>query len=72
MFKPPVYGAYSELYAGLSPALTAADNGNHFVPWGRKGDLPCHLKDAMAPQNGQISTAQRFFSWAEEQTRPFL
>lgn len=33
MFKPAEYGAYSELFAALSPTLGKENNGGHIVPW---------------------------------------
>ncbi|KAI1303523.1 NAD(P)-binding protein [Xylaria venustula] len=32
----PVFGAYTELYAGLSPDLKMEHNGTYVIPWGRR------------------------------------
>jgi retinol dehydrogenase-12 len=73
VFKPCVYGAYSELYAGFSPDVTTQENGGHLMAWGRKAYLP---KDA---QNGLKSTAEggsgaagQFFEYCDREIKDFL
>jgi hypothetical protein len=31
----PIHGAYTELFAGLSPDVTLENNGAWIIPWGR-------------------------------------
>jgi NAD(P)-dependent dehydrogenase (short-subunit alcohol dehydrogenase family) len=33
--RPPKLGAYTLLYAGLSPEVTVENNGGYIIPWGR-------------------------------------
>lgn len=48
ILKPAIYGAYTELYAAVSPDLTLEnDNGSFIIPWGRKGVLPGHISKEM-------------------------
>jgi NAD(P)-dependent dehydrogenase (short-subunit alcohol dehydrogenase family) len=35
LLYPPKMGGYTELYAGLSPEITAKDQGGIIIPWGR-------------------------------------
>lgn len=70
VFKGPKYGAYTELYAGLAPNVKS---GDFVIPWGRKGDVPCHLKESTkAGKEGEKSVSAKFYEWCEEQVRPFI
>lgn len=44
LFQPLLYdakyGAYTELFAGLSEDLSMEDNGSYIIPWGRKHPAP--------------------------------
>jgi retinol dehydrogenase 12 len=37
MLYPAKYGAYTEMYAAISPDLTTENNGDYIVPWGYVG-----------------------------------
>ncbi|KAI9852089.1 MAG: hypothetical protein M1838_001886 [Thelocarpon superellum] len=39
LLHDPVYGAYTELFAGLSPDVTTEQNGAALIPWGRFHDF---------------------------------
>lgn len=72
VFRPPRYGADSELFAGLSPAITSAHTGRFAIPWGRLGNLPKHTSDAFTPnEEGGGSASKQFFDWCVEETAPF-
>ena len=68
------FGAYTELWAGLSPEITAKDNGGYIIPWGRlqqsspRKDIVEAMKD---PKDGGSSVAERFWEWCEEQSRQY-
>lgn len=69
----PVYGAYTELWAGLSPEVTVELNGSFVAPWGcvRK-----HLrKDLQVAQrskaDGGSGVAGEFWEWCEEQVKAY-
>ncbi|KAL3260167.1 NAD(P)-binding protein [Aspergillus welwitschiae] len=73
IFKGPRYGAYSELFAALSPEVTQEKNGAYIIPWGRFGPIPCHLqKGLVSKRDGGAGTAERFWSWCEKETAPYL
>ncbi|KAL9116585.1 MAG: hypothetical protein Q9187_006891 [Circinaria calcarea] len=60
---PPIYGAYTELYAGLSPDITQKDNGGWVSPWGR---LEPGRKDLLEPDLGR-----KFWEWTEKQVKEY-
>lgn len=73
IFKGPRYGAYSELFAALSPEVTKEKNGAYIIPWGRFGPIPCHLQKALvSKRDGGAGTAERFWAWCEKETDPYL
>ncbi len=73
LFKPPLYGAYSELFAALSPAVKAEHNGAFIIPWGRFGNIPAHIEKGLRTRaEGGAGTANIFWNWCERQTRPFM
>lgn len=73
MFKSPVYGAYSELYAGFSPEVTARENGGYFMAWGRKAYLPKESEDGLRSKaEGGTGLAEQFFEYCDRETNTFL
>jgi len=70
----PIDGAYTELFAGLSPQVTASHSGEYIIPWGRLGH-PLR-KDLLVAQKteseGGTGQADKFWTWTEEQVRPYL
>lgn len=81
MLHPPIYGAYTELFAGLSSEISAANN----AAWSKIADHPFSLKLALifivAPW-GRISEvrkdlrdhelARKYWEWSEEQVQDYL
>jgi len=73
VFKPAKYGAYTELFAGLSPDVTLEKNGAFLLPWGRFGDVPDHIEAGMKPrENGEMSLIQKFIRYCASQTSAFM
>jgi hypothetical protein len=73
IFKPCVYGAYSELYAGFSPEVTAKENGGHLMAWGRKASLPKELEDGLKSRSeGGTGAADKFFDYCDKEIKSFL
>jgi len=68
VFKGPKYGAYTELYAGLSPEVK---NGGYYIPWGRRGFAPPHVDASCKSTDGKPSVASRFYEWCERETAKF-
>ncbi|KAI1320751.1 hypothetical protein F5Y16DRAFT_389574 [Xylariaceae sp. FL0255] len=69
----PKKGAYTELFAGLSPEVTMDKTGGWIVPWGRfmgiRKDL---LQASKTKAEGGSGIAADFWDWSEEQVRPYL
>ncbi|KAI0467448.1 hypothetical protein F4859DRAFT_244838 [Xylaria cf. heliscus] len=77
MLHDPEFGAYTELFAGLSPELKIEHNGTYVIPWGRRRpDNEITRKDilkAMAPESeGGLGHAKKFWEWCEEQWKPHV
>ncbi|KAI8948656.1 hypothetical protein F4801DRAFT_556059 [Xylaria longipes] len=77
MLHDPEFGAYTELYAGLSPELKIEHNGTYVIPWGRRRpDSEITRKDilkAMAPESeGGLGHAKKLWEWCEEQWKPHV
>jgi len=73
VFKSPVYGAYSELYAGFSPDLKAEQNGGYVMAWGRSADLPDDItKGLKTKSEGGTGAAQIFQKYCECEVARFL
>lgn len=52
-------GAYSELFANLSPEVTKDKNGAYIIPFGRFGQIPDHIQKSINEGN-----ATRFYNWS--------
>ena len=69
-----IYGAYTELFAGLSPEITASKNGAYIIPWGRvaptlRQDLTLAQK---TKKEGGTGVAAQFWDWCEEQVKDYV
>ncbi|KAH7393399.1 hypothetical protein BKA64DRAFT_86433 [Cadophora sp. MPI-SDFR-AT-0126] len=67
---PPVYGAYSNLWAGLSDGITVADGGRYGVPWGKWHPTPRQdlLNALKSEKDGGSGMASKFSAWCEQET----
>ncbi|RDL36357.1 Uncharacterized protein BP5553_05709 [Venustampulla echinocandica] len=73
IFKPPVYGAYSELYASFSPEVKSNHNGGHLMAWGRVADLPADLAKGLKSKNeGGSGNAEKFFGYCDREIKAFV
>lgn len=61
------YGAYSELYAALSPDLTIKNQGAYIVPFGEVHDPREDVKAGLA--NG---TDLKLWEWVENEIKPYF
>ncbi|KAF3766564.1 hypothetical protein M406DRAFT_36913 [Cryphonectria parasitica EP155] len=72
---PPIHGAYTELFAGLSDQITAESvkTNNWIIPWGRSTSL--ERKDivtaAKPTTEGGAGLAEAFWQWTEDQIKPY-
>ncbi|KAK0385885.1 hypothetical protein NLU13_7062 [Sarocladium strictum] len=69
---PTLNGAYTELFAGLSPEVTMDHSGEWVVPFGRflpiRRDLQLAARTEAEGGNGH---AEQFWEWTEKQVAPF-
>lgn len=74
MFYPSKYGAYTELFAALSPDIGIENNGAYIYPWGRVGGLN-KLDAAVKPKDDTVNgsgRAQLFWEWTENTTKAWI
>lgn len=74
MLKPPIYGAYTELFAGLSPDVMESRNGGYVIPFGRfydnlRKDL---VLGKRSQDEGGTGIAADFWDWCEEQVKEYI
>lgn len=72
-----IYGAYTELYAGLSPEVKLEDYVNIILPWGRVCPIDMvwrpDIAKAMKPEaEGGLGYGQKLWKWCEEQWKPHV
>ncbi|KAI1108085.1 NAD(P)-binding protein [Nemania sp. NC0429] len=63
-----IHGAYTELWAALSPELTPDKSGAYVYPWGRLGPLPDGVESSLT----ETGIAARFVEWCGNQTKAFV
>ena len=72
LMKPARYGAYTQLFAALSPDVTPLHNGAFIIPWGRFGVLPDHIEQEIKPTGHQeTGISQQFWDYCEAATAGF-
>lgn len=77
MLSEPVYGAYTELFAGLSPEVTLEKSGSYIIPWGRiraneatpRQDL---IKAGDSTEEGGLGYGEKLWTWCEEKWAPYV
>ncbi|KAI1421368.1 hypothetical protein F5Y12DRAFT_35134 [Xylaria sp. FL1777] len=73
ILHPSINGAYTELFAGLSPEVTMEKSGGWIVPFGRFMRPRKDLKEATRTRTeGGSGIAREFWEWNEDQIWPFL
>lgn len=69
----PIHGAYTELYAGLSPEISMDQSGGWVIPWGRLADIRKDVAEAAkSKEEGGSGIAEKFWAWSEEQVKLYL
>jgi len=69
MLYKSIFGAYTELYAGLSPDLTIEKHQGGFVwPWGRAGTVRSDIS-AECKTGGK---SEKLYEWCERETGKFV
>jgi len=68
---PPVFGAYTELFAALSD-MEMNDTGRYIVPWGRVGSVRPDVTIGCQPvSQGGVGTADKFLDWCSQKTAKY-
>lgn len=67
-------GAYTELWAGLSPEVKCEDGGRFVIPFGRWHPNPkkAILASLKTKEDGGTGVAAAFWDWNEEQSKSFM
>ncbi|KAI1177058.1 hypothetical protein F4777DRAFT_543581 [Nemania sp. FL0916] len=72
LLSPPVYGAYTSVFAGLSPEVTLEKSGQFVAPWGRFHNVSKEMLEATKSRSqGGTGAAQEFWVWTEAQIKAF-
>lgn len=67
----PIYGAYTELFAGLSPTIKKEDSGRYVIPWG--GSFGQNRSDVEAELGGhEGARSGLFFDYCEKATKEYV
>ncbi|KAI1125979.1 hypothetical protein F5Y10DRAFT_245838 [Nemania abortiva] len=73
LLHPPVYGAYTCLYAAFSPEITLENSGTHVAPWGQLWEvLPEMVRAGRSLEDCGDGTAKGFWEWSEEQVNKYI
>ncbi|KAJ6440731.1 short-chain dehydrogenase protein [Purpureocillium lavendulum] len=73
LLYPPVYGAYTSLFAGFSPEVTAEKSGSYIAPWGQLWKVSKDMVDAArTTSQGGTGVAREFWEWSEKQVEPYI
>ncbi|KAI1305624.1 hypothetical protein F5Y03DRAFT_355353 [Xylaria venustula] len=73
LLHPPIYGAYTCLFAAFSPEITLEKSGSYVSPWGRLWDVaPDMVKAGKSPEEGGDGTAKEFWEWSEAQVNKYI
>ncbi|KAI0188076.1 hypothetical protein F4808DRAFT_64266 [Astrocystis sublimbata] len=69
---PAINGAYTQLWAGLSPDVSLNKSGSYVAPFGRFYSMRSDLDAATVPESeGGNGSTQKFWDWSMEQLRQF-
>lgn len=73
VLHPPVYGAYTNIFAGFSPEITIENSGTHVAPWGQFWKLSKDMVDAAKSKAaGGSGIASEFWEWCDVQWKPYF
>lgn len=69
----PIQGAYTELFAGLSPDVGMDQTGCWIIPWGRINPLRADIQaSSLTEAEGGTGVGLRFWEWTEAQIKSYL
>ena len=68
LLYPATFGAYTELYSGLSPDLSIKEQGVYIVPWGRRASVRPDLVAELSKEGG---SPEKLFEWCDRVTKQY-
>ncbi|KAI0100800.1 hypothetical protein GGR51DRAFT_531733 [Nemania sp. FL0031] len=73
LLHPPVYGAYTCLFAAFSSEITLENSGTHVAPWGQLWEVaPDMVRAGRSVENYGDGTAKHFWEWSEAQVDKYI
>jgi retinol dehydrogenase 12 len=73
LLYPAIYGAYTELWSGLSDRVTIKDNGAYIAPWGQVGQVRADIAAGLkTKEEGGSGAAAKFWDWSVKETKQYL
>lgn len=70
--KPPIFGAYTELFAGLSKDITMTENGAWIIPWGKVSTPREDIAQSCRPvAQGGSGVLTKFWDWCEHEVASY-
>lgn len=68
------FGAYTELWAGLSTELKMENNGGYVIPWGRIHPSPSLVLagEMGKKENGENGVGKDFWDWCKKNTEKYM
>ncbi|GAW12476.1 hypothetical protein ANO14919_018460 [Xylariales sp. No.14919] len=73
LLHPPIYGAYTCLFAAFSPEITLEKSGTYVAPWGQLWKVaPAMVKAGKSLEEGGDGTANEFWEWSDTQVKKYL
>jgi retinol dehydrogenase-12 len=72
VLKEPIYGAYTELYGGLSADITPEKNGAWIEPWGQIKTPRVDIdKSGKTKEEGGSGIGEDFWEWCEGESKTY-
>ncbi|CAH0027954.1 unnamed protein product [Clonostachys rhizophaga] len=69
---PVINGAYTELFAGLTPKISLQNTGAWVIPFARLSAIRKDLEDVLkTEEQGGTDAARKWWTWSEEQVKPY-
>ncbi|KAI0871348.1 hypothetical protein GGS24DRAFT_471853 [Hypoxylon argillaceum] len=73
LLYPPIYGAYTCLFAAFSPDITVENSGTHIAPWGQLWEVTAEMARAgRSLADCGDGTAKEFWEWTEAQVNKYI
>ncbi|KAI1436129.1 hypothetical protein GGR50DRAFT_686614 [Xylaria sp. CBS 124048] len=71
MLLPPIFGAYTELWAAIAPEITTEKSGAYVYPWGRIGAIPAEIEASMKGTGSGPGVSDKWINWCVNRTKEY-